>query len=485
MELARTLALTTIAFSRDAVVQELADRRRAIAETIWPQSPLSGYGLHASLGAYLVARVAITWAPSGPTGLRHEPLDREGLLFQLEEQGVEKSFALSVLGDFVRVERGFIAEPAGLDASRIAGLAEGSLTRLERLRALSQVAYSSRCLGRLASAVNVLSSVRTVLPVLPPEPLGPELAAAMVAIAVGRPERVFQLIGQRPEAEGLRTLVEFADAMIRLERGEAAVFDRDQAILVPEEEAGTAGAADDAGETSEDQDGDDVLEIVEERIERAPPPAPDDDESSIGVRIKPARWWTRQEAPTDVGDADLLEWTRLYEAAAGLVAKKNGLLGLRLEQSRKTVTAQRCPPDERFVKKAIAAGVPHEALFAPVRGALRAIARAAEGRGPSEEAVKHAGDLAWVLSRARALAMIVNGDLEGAVEATKALPAHVSPEGQWARDRLIRFGGRKTVRAEVREVRPVAGSLAADLLHQLGRTLAGTVHARPRTERMS
>src|SRR5215470_9044145 len=69
MEIARTLALTTIAFSRDAVVQELTDRQRAIAETIWPPSPLSGYGLHASLGAYLVARVAVTWAPSGPTGL--------------------------------------------------------------------------------------------------------------------------------------------------------------------------------------------------------------------------------------------------------------------------------------------------------------------------------------------------------------------------------------------------------------------------------
>src|SRR5262245_48674001 len=73
LELARALALETITLSRDAVIEELTDRQRAIAETIWPPSPLSGYGLHASLGAYLVARVGVTWAPSGPMGLRHEP----------------------------------------------------------------------------------------------------------------------------------------------------------------------------------------------------------------------------------------------------------------------------------------------------------------------------------------------------------------------------------------------------------------------------
>jgi hypothetical protein len=487
MELARALALTTIAFSRDAVVQELADRQRAIAETIWPPSPLAGYGLHASLGAYLVARVAVTWAPSGPTGLRHEPLDQQGLLMQLEEQGVEPALAARVIGDFRRVDRGFYADPSGLDTSRIAGLAEGSLSRGERSRALSQVAYSSRCLGRLASAVSVLSSVRAVLPVLPPESLGGEFAAAMVALTVGRPERALALAGLRSESLSLRTLAELADAIMRLGRGEMPSLDRDGPMLWPpeEEEKKPAHASADGGESE-----DDVLEIVEEKVRRPPPPPRDDDDEEmtiVGVRVRPARWWTSQDAPTDVGDGEIAEWVRVQEGGYGIVAKKLALLGLRVEPPRRTGVSNRVPPDERMVRRALASEngeSPNDALFPGVRGALRAIARAAEGKSPSEEAVKHAGDLGWVVRRARALSLIVKGELEGAIESVSQLPADASPEGQWAKDRLSRFAGRKVAGVEPREARPAAAALASDLLNQLGRTIAGTVTSRVRMERV-
>src|SRR5688572_8521091 len=52
-ELARAFALQTIVVERDASVDELRGRVEAIAETMWPPSPLQGYGLHSSLGAYV------------------------------------------------------------------------------------------------------------------------------------------------------------------------------------------------------------------------------------------------------------------------------------------------------------------------------------------------------------------------------------------------------------------------------------------------
>ncbi|MCK6544324.1 hypothetical protein L6R52_00495, partial [Myxococcota bacterium] len=75
LELARALAAQTIVLDKDAIADQLPDRARVITETMWPSSPLAGYGLHSSLGAYAVAKVAVGWAPSGIIGLRHEPLD--------------------------------------------------------------------------------------------------------------------------------------------------------------------------------------------------------------------------------------------------------------------------------------------------------------------------------------------------------------------------------------------------------------------------
>lgn len=510
LELARALALQTVVDARDAVVEELSARQRAIEETIWPASPIAGYGLHSSLGAYLVTRVAVAWAASGPTSLRHEPLDRHGLIAQLGEHAVDKALAMAAIGDFRRVERGFQADPAGLDVSRIAGLAEGSLSRGERIRALSQVAFSSRCLARLASALSVLSATRNVLSVIGPEAVGADLSLGLAALALGRPDRVGALLGPRPDALGARTVAEVAEAILRLEQGEAPQLEDDGPIMMPGLEAsdGTRSSWSEAlGQGAPErppESEDDVLEIVEERIER--PAASFSTEDDAGGRARPARWWTSQEAPTDIDDAQLIEWGRLYEDGVGMVARRQGLLGLRPAVPARTAAALRCPPDERLVRRVLAAqhleppgagpqadestgplphalfeqgmrltGTAHDALFPPVRGALRAIVRAAEGATPTGDALKHAGDLGWVLRRCRALALAVRGELEAAVEAVRDMPGGASPEAQWAKDRILRFGGRRPVRATVEEARVVAAGLVLDLVMQLGRTIAGTV----------
>jgi hypothetical protein len=126
-------------------------------------------------------------------------------------------------------------------------------------------------------------------------------------------------------------------------------------------------------------------------------------------------------------------------------------------------------------------GSPLDAVLPPVRGALRAILKALDGHGPTEEAIKSAGDLRWVLLRARALARIVDGDLEEAVSALSGLPEGSAPESTWAQDRLRRY--RRSVRARSEEARTLAAGLIADLGHQLGRTIAGTVPQEHKAER--
>lgn len=499
MELARALALQTLAMTRDAVIEDLPERQRAIAETVWPQSPLSGYGLHSSLGAFVASRVAIGWAPSGHTGHRHEPLDRQGILSALEEDGVDRSVGTAVLGDWQRVSRDFVPSPAGLDASRIAGLAECALSREERARALSEAAYSGRCLTRLGSAIAVLSQIRTVLPVLAPQSLGARFCAAMAALALDRPDRALALVGALPEALGERTLAEIAEAMIVLGRGQLPSLEDDGFLATPgverdaEEDAKTpleAPGSDDSVSAFENREADhsepdDVLEIIEERI--APPEeeraaVPLDPIERDGV-VRPPRWG--EAAPEDEDGAAVAEWRKRLDETGGLVARRGGLLGLRLPAPARTVLPIALPPELRLAKHgAQLAGWPFDALFPPVRGVLRSIVLAAEGRGPSLDALGRAGDLAWVLHRARALALIAKGDLKGAREAVGTLSEEASPEGQWAKDRLLRYGSRREVRAKPEEVRLVAANLIADLCHQLGRTIAGTVPSGAGVERL-
>lgn len=539
LELARALAAQTIVIEHDAVAEELPDRMRAIAETMWPASPLSGYGLHSSLGGYLVARVAVGWAPSGMIGLRREPFDRTALIEDLVEHGVDRGVALGILGDWRAPAGGFIPDPQGLDTSHIAGLVEGALSVRERSRALSQVAYSSRCLDRLASTASVLSSLRHVLVVLPPDVLGRDVVAGMTALALGRPDRALELIGERPRGLAQRTLAELARAIVSLEQGDVPILEDVGAILQPragdpvphsEPIGAGAGEADAAGD-----DGDDVLEIIEERVDdavrasngnghtRSSPPerwergrggderTSDRPHEARPRTPRPPRWSGVEGAPDPLDPAALDTWRRQLEVDLGLLANRRGLLGLRLPPARPTVAPWPLPPDERIAAMLLArasgrsleadtrevteripvgallalealeaTGTTFDAVFPPVRGVLRAIVRAPDGVAPSAEDLAAAGDLEWVLLRAKSIALIVTGDLEGAVAAVRSLPSDAAPEGRWAADRLRRFAGRRIVRATPEEARPAAAGLVMDLAHQLGRTLAGTLPVQER-----
>lgn len=176
----------------------------------------------------------------------------------------------------------------------------------------------------------------------------------------------------------------------------------------------------------------------------------------------------------------LADWRDRYLAALGLISRHRSLLGLRLPAVPHTALPFRIPPDERLI-----GGPPLGALFPPVRGALRAIARAAEGEGPSDRALAEAGDLSWALVRARALAAIASGDVERAIQAADDLPEGASPEGLWAKDLLRRFGGRRHFAPEPGEVRAAASRLVADLARQLGQTVAGTLAPNSRSSILS
>jgi hypothetical protein len=502
MELARALATQTIVLEHDAVIEELPDRVRAIAETVWPSSPLQNYQLRSSLGAFSVAKVAWGWAPSGHIGLRHEPLDRDGLLEDLLEHGVDSEHARAVLADWLKVEPGFAPDPAGLDVSRVAGLAEGSLTREERRRALSQVAYSGRCLSRLASTINVLSVLRTVLPVLAPESFGAKVTTALAALALHRPDRALELIGDRHETLAVHTVAELAVALEALTRNQRPLLGDEGMMLVPELETDTADLS---SKTAEQEDnGDDVLEIVEERIDRGkgPPPSP----FGAGALPRPPRFTSPGLSAEPLEDRELEAWVAKTSSARSLLSKRSGLLGLRLQEAGATVLPIAIPPDERMVSLMLApsdggdvteripafvtmaleayprTNSPLDAVFPIVRGALRSILTALDGRGPSEEALKNAGDLRWLLLRARALASIVEGQLEDALVALSGLPPGSAPEATWAHDRLRRY--RRSVRARDEEARELAASLVSDLAQQLGRTIAGTIPKEHKAERV-
>lgn len=469
LELARALAAQTIVLEHDAVIEELPDRIRAIAETIWPSSPLQGYQLHSSVGAWAVAKVAWGWAPSGHVGLRHEPLGRDGLIEDLLEHGVDRDRAMAIVGDWQKIEGGFVPDPMGLDVSKVAGLAECSLTREERRRSLSQVAYSARCLARLASTINVLSVLRAVLPVLPPESLGPKVLTGSFALALHRPDRALQLIGDRHESIAVHTIAELALTLLSLSRGQTPLLGNDGPMVVPATESDTDDVSKGSG-GQEDSDGDDVLEIVEERVDHGA-------HGGASAAFAPASLprvprWDSGEAV----EAQALEsWSARLRSMYGPMAKRGSLLGLRLPQATATVLAVGVPPASASVDK------PLDALFPPVRGALRTVINALSAKGPSDEAVKQSGDLRWALLRARALARIVEGDLEAAVSAVAEMPQGSAPEHTWAQDRLRRY--RRNVRARAEEARTLASGLISDLGHQLGRTIAGTVPSQHKAER--
>jgi hypothetical protein len=503
--LARALAAHGIVTQRGASQEELDERLEAVVETVWPKGrALTGFGLHASLGAYTVAKVAFDLVPAGRTALRHEALKRGAVLAALAEQGIDGHTARAVLGSWTEVPPEFRGDPEGLSASVVAGLAERTLTRVERDAALSQVALSPRCLNRLAATLGLLSAVRALLPVLPPEALGRDVLVAVVALGLGRGARVLELYGDRARTLALRTLVELASAQVALTQGLAPTFADDPLVpRAPVEGARAARARADTevmgapAEDDDDDDADDVLDIVEERVDSAVATAP----PVLQGPPRPPRWGGAPDAPLD--PEALAAYADTLRAARTEVARLGGLMGVAPLPPAPTVRLRGVPPDEALLsalqrRDATAGGdderterisidpllhghglevegLPFDPLFPPVRGALRAAVAAAEGVAPALEAVAEAGDLAWALSRARSLALVVQGDLTQAQAAAAGLGDGASPEGRWAADRWLRFGGRDAEPVDPREARAVAAGLVMDLFQQLARTLAGTV----------
>jgi hypothetical protein len=461
-ELARALAAHEVVMDRDAVIAELPARERALLEAIWPDAPAEGYRMHASLGAFLVARVAVGMVPAGAGALRHEPLRRGQVVHHLVEAGIDEATVTSVVGDWEACPPGFAPDPRGLDVSRIAGLAERTLTRRERDGALSQVAWSPRCLARFTAALGLLAAIRAVLRVLPPAPLGPDVAVASAALAVGRPERVLELLGARAERALHAALRELAAAQWALGHLEVPPLGDDVGGPVPALEAPSAAAAPgEAPVPAGGDEGDDVLEMVEERI--AAPAA------SAAVSSGPPTWGGRP-AP---GPERLEAWGA-RTAAATLAARRGQLLGLVVPPRPATVPEALAPPDADALGLDLDALGAADALAPPVRGALRAIVAAAEGLAPTGEAVASAGGLEWPLRRARALALLTAGDLDAARLLFEGGAEASAPEARWARERALRFGGRQAPRLDASESRPAAAALVADLAHQLLATIAGT-----------
>lgn len=468
--LSRALAAHGLVHERDASPEEFEDRLDAALETVWPDSSaLKGYDLHSSLGAHLVAKVAFDLVPAGRTGLRREPLRRHGMMSALVEHGVDEVAAASVLGDWEQVQDGFQGSAQGLSASMIAGLAERTLSRAERAEALNQIAVSPRCLNRLASTLGLLAAVRVLVPVLPPETMGSQVLVAVVGLVLGRPDRVAQLFEGRAKTLRLKTLAELAQAQWDLHQAQAPSLEvdplcggapADDAERSPAPREDTEVMADAFDDSDAEHDEPEVIEQRDdpEAMESGPASAPREAfalsaAALLGIRAAPAASTMPPHAVHS--DGPLLK--ALQEQRDGPVGDEelterisiNPLLhghGLEVEE------------------------LPFDPLCVPVRAALRAVIASAEGIAPSEQAVAEAQSMDWALARARALALVVQGDLQGAQAAVRGFPEASAPEGRWAKDRALRFDGRAAEPVTPDEARPVAAALISDLVQQLARS---------------
>lgn len=501
-QLARALAARAVAAAPDAEVSEYADRLRTLTRSIWPSDPLEGYGLHSSLGAFLVARVAMGWAPPTDTRLRDEPLDAAGVRDQLVEHGVPAPAVAAIMAEWAGVEDGFTPDPNGLPAAQHAGLAEGTLSIRERADVLCQLAFSPRCLARAAVTITSVTSVRQVLPVLPREDdeLGGVYVSAMAAIALGRPDRALALLGLSPQGEAQTALAELARAQWNLERGEPAQLLEDDDIGVVELDSNRPAPAPAAVDDEDDED--DVLEIVEEVVRAGAESDPT--VTPAQALPQPPRWTRPDWAPVELDETFVRLWRQGRDRRRATFGHLQSMLGMEGAFSYRALPATPIPPDARTLRRIlderseppepstaeteridVTAFIQEqqeklglgscEPVFPVVRAAVRAVAAAAEGDPPTEAAIAAAGDLEWVLRRSRALALAVRGDLDAATEAVQALGKVGAAEVMWTQARMMRFAGRPAAPVEPAAARRAAARIVSDLAVQLGRTVAGTV----------
>lgn len=500
LEIARALAVESLASDQDAVLAELPERRRHLAQVAWPSKPLEGYRLQSSMGAFVVARVAIGWVPSAQTGLRHTPLTPAGVERALVQQHVEPPTARSVVGAWAGSPPDFKADEEGLDASVLAGLAERSLTPDERDAALNQVAASPRDLSRLAACLVLGRSVRRLLPVLADDGLGPEFAATLALVATDRAGRAQELLA--PEADGLRdqTVRELAIALNELSAGmevhlppdrwapvaaretpplSGSELGMDEPLVAPESSNPTNGEIatipdealipfDTAGAAEEVID--DILEIVEEAVDpEARPPAA----WRRSDRPILPRWWPG-EAPPEAMEGTWAALAR-HRSVARARGSALGFPGAAVDERGGPV-----PPDPRLRADVetsvdgqdgpVVEGSAAEPFLPAVRVMLRGVLEAVEGR---QLIRREDGGLAWCYRRAEAIAAIAEGNLDGAQRALSDLWPEEAPERSWIQDRKVRYEGREPDSLTPEETRAAAASLVLDLARSLARTLTG------------
>jgi hypothetical protein len=485
--IARAVAVIMMVNERDAVIEEFSDRVDAVKAAIWPSDPLEGYGLHASFGAFLVTRFAMTTVGAAQTGLRHEPMAPSALVNALVGQRVPRAQVLATIGDFSGASSDFEARKQGLDASRIAGLAERSLTLRERNEALSQVVFSPRCLARLASSMRLIHAVRRLLPVLPPVELGDRLVAAMAALVLHEPERAIELAGDE-ESLGLSVVRELAEAIRALEAGVGPSF---SGVLPGPETASPdpdSLLADAASSSSNDTD-----DLFNQEGES--------DEEAEGVRVRDfiprsPRWG---ETEPSVSEGWFMAFQRGYWGQANADLHHSSL-GLRSPRSH--FIWPPIPPDDRVLEQVVQEleeepreveesfeplqvladpsvwrdAVNLRPIFSTTQKALRAVLNAAEGNVPTSASVETSGDLAWVVRRMRAIALASQGYLLGAQEAVRAFADRdrAAPEYRWAKERWLMLG-RPEGRADPiphEACRQAASKLVYDLAEQTARTVA-------------
>lgn len=392
--------------------------------------------------------------------------------------------AAVVVGNWPACDPGFTADVAGLEPSVLAGLAERSLTPDEAKAALSQVASSNRDLFRLAACLNLTRGVRQLLAVLPSdEAVGAEVAGALALLATGRPERALETLPDAVTGPGAQTVRELASAWLAWASGESIALpglDPSPVVAQPAElSAASERSADAAPGTSaglsgedaaeeESADEDDVLEILEERV---------DGEGEVASSVGPSPW--RGGASPEVPDGwprDPLArcaspWASLGEAQAPALAWDT-VLGLAPQRSDDRGAP--LPADPRFGPfEDVPEGSSLDAFLVPARWALRVVAAGAEGEVWSEGAPASARGLQWVVARATALAELGAGRWEAALAALDGMSEAEAPERGWIESRRIRYRGRLAERLEPAERRAMATTLVADLGRALARTLAG------------
>lgn len=496
-ELARALAAHTLATTADAEVSEYAARIQTLSKTIWPEDPLEGFSLRSSLGAYLVARLAVSWAPPTPTGARPAPLTPEELRGALEQGGLPKEYAATIVGDWPGAPPGFELQREGLSVAILAGLAEGTLGTEERNFALAEVATSPRTLARLVSIARALFAVRRLLPILPAEgeTFDASTLTGLTAVSLGRPDRALDLLGHEPADPVLRAIAELAQAILALRRGERPRLPDD--MLLPWVPESTSLRPSEAPDDSSSED--DVLDIVEERLSNTG--AVSAERPALDARPSFADWSREDWPAVDVTEAQLALWMDLRRLRRAPASKVGSILGLSATPERPWVPPRAVPPEKNALLEALSRleGDGSDAVTAQLsaseldrqrdnvdrtlveplvpnlRAAIRAVVEAAEGRLPSRGSVTDAGDLGWVVKRARAIALTRAGHFEEAVLELTGLGGPHAPEGRWAYMFHLRYQGRTPLLPEAAEARRVAAELILDLAHQFGRTVAGSI----------